>query len=149
MIRLTSLTATLFTVSNSIHELLRLKILGSAIVILSSSKMLSKKFQNMSFIGISSLSEFPLLFFFLSLEFLLTDIKLFFSLFGIRLAAEYSLKPIFNAPFSDIFADESDDPLFAQLLTRMKVVDADGNAEMDEDQLEAASEFRLLSFTST
>ncbi|GAA5911100.1 mRNA (guanine-N7)-methyltransferase [Sporobolomyces salmoneus] len=56
----------------------------------------------------------------------------------VELAAEYSLKPIFNAPFSDIFADESDDPLFAQLLTRMKVVDADGNAEMDEDQLEAA-----------
>lgn len=62
-----------------------------------------------------------------------------------RLAAEYSLKPSFSAPFSDIFADESDDPLFAQLLTRMRVVDKEGNAEMDEDQLEAASKFFRIS----
>jgi len=62
-----------------------------------------------------------------------------------RLAAEYGLKPHFSAPFSDIFADEAEDPLFAQLLTRMRVVDKEGNAEMDEDQLEAASESLSLS----
>ncbi|GAA5891535.1 hypothetical protein JCM5296_004246 [Sporobolomyces johnsonii] len=56
----------------------------------------------------------------------------------VELAAEYDLEPSFVAPFEQIFADESDDPQFAQLLTRMKVVDADGNAEMNEDQLEAA-----------
>ncbi|GAA5826103.1 hypothetical protein JCM5353_008383 [Sporobolomyces roseus] len=56
----------------------------------------------------------------------------------LALAAEYGLKPHFSAPFSDIFADEAEDPLFAQLLTRMRVVDKEGNAEMDEDQLEAA-----------
>ncbi|GAA6061658.1 hypothetical protein JCM10212_000841 [Sporobolomyces blumeae] len=56
----------------------------------------------------------------------------------VELAAEYGLRPAYCSPFSDIFADESDDPLFAQLLTRMRVVDQDGNAEMDEDQLEAA-----------
>ncbi|GAA6024958.1 hypothetical protein JCM11491_001317 [Sporobolomyces phaffii] len=56
----------------------------------------------------------------------------------VELAAEYSLRPHYSAPFSDIFADEADDPLFHQLLTRMRVIDAAGNAEMDEDQFEAA-----------
>ncbi|CEQ39841.1 SPOSA6832_01416 [Sporobolomyces salmonicolor] len=55
-----------------------------------------------------------------------------------RLAAEYGLEPSFVAPFEQIFAEESDDPQFAQLLTRMRVVDEEGNAEMNEDQLEAA-----------
>ncbi|GAA5943027.1 mRNA (guanine-N7)-methyltransferase [Sporobolomyces koalae] len=56
----------------------------------------------------------------------------------LELAGEYGLRYKFCAPFSDIFADESEDPQFAELLSRMKVVDRDGNAEMDEDQLEAA-----------
>lgn len=55
------------------------------------------------------------------------------------IAAEYGLSPVYCADFSSIFADEQEDPHFAQLLRRMKVMDDEGNAEMDEDQLDAAS----------
>ena len=105
--------------------------------------MQSKKYLNTLSIGINSSSKLPKL---LSISRFVVSFANFFAppFFFFRLAAEYSLKPIFNAPFSDIFADESDDPLFAQLLTRMKVVDANGDAEMDEDQLEAASESHFL-----
>lgn len=58
------------------------------------------------------------------------------------LAAEYHLSPRYCADFSSIFADEQEDAHFAQLLRRMNVMDAEGNAEMDEDQLDAASECR-------
>ncbi|GJN88805.1 hypothetical protein Rhopal_001776-T1 [Rhodotorula paludigena] len=56
----------------------------------------------------------------------------------VALAAEYHLSPRYCADFSSIFADEQEDAHFAQLLRRMNVMDAEGNAEMDEDQLDAA-----------
>ncbi|GAA5845661.1 hypothetical protein JCM9279_006063 [Rhodotorula babjevae] len=56
----------------------------------------------------------------------------------VNVAAEYGLTPTYCADFSSIFADEQEDPQFAQLLRRMKVMDDEGNAEMDEDQLDAA-----------
>ncbi|GAA5876138.1 hypothetical protein JCM8547_003376 [Rhodosporidiobolus lusitaniae] len=56
----------------------------------------------------------------------------------VSLAAEYGLMPVYCADFQTIFADEQDDPHFAQLLRKMNVMDEDGNAEMDEDQLDAA-----------
>lgn len=60
------------------------------------------------------------------------------------LAAEYGLEVRFQADFQTIFVEEQSDPYFANLLRRMKVMDDEGNAEMDEDQLDAASE--CLSF---
>ncbi|GAA5938271.1 hypothetical protein JCM3775_002933 [Rhodotorula graminis] len=56
----------------------------------------------------------------------------------VSVAAEYGLSPVYCADFSSIFADEQEDPHFATLLRRMKVMDDEGNAEMDEDQLDAA-----------
>lgn len=63
---------------------------------------------------------------------------------AIRLAAEYGLAPRFQANFQTIFAEEQEDPYFSNLLRRMNVMDAEGNAEMDEDQLDAASELLFL-----
>lgn len=57
-----------------------------------------------------------------------------------RLAQEYGLELRFHADFQTVFAEEQGDPYFSNLLRRMKVMDAEGNAEMDEDQLDAASE---------
>ena len=54
---------------------------------------------------------------------------------------------MYCADFSSIFADEQEDPQFAQLLRRMKVMDDEGNAEMDEDQLDAASASGSLSLS--
>ncbi|GAA5969945.1 hypothetical protein JCM8115_001187 [Rhodotorula mucilaginosa] len=56
----------------------------------------------------------------------------------VALAAEYGLAPRFQANFQTIFAEEQEDPYFSNLLRRMNVMDAEGNAEMDEDQLDAA-----------
>ncbi|GAA5978699.1 hypothetical protein JCM10908_004451 [Rhodotorula pacifica] len=56
----------------------------------------------------------------------------------VAIAAEYGLEPRFQADFQTIFAEEQGDPYFFNLLRRMNVMDAEGNAEMDEDQLDAA-----------
>lgn len=56
------------------------------------------------------------------------------------LAAEYSLYPIYKEEFHQIFADHSEQEEFKELMVRMKVVDANGESSMDEDQWEAASE---------
>jgi mRNA (guanine-N7-)-methyltransferase len=60
-------------------------------------------------------------------------------------AAEYGLELRFQADFQTIFSEEQEDPHFSQLLRKMRVMDAEGNAEMDEDQLDAASASLLLS----
>jgi hypothetical protein len=62
-----------------------------------------------------------------------------------RLAAEYGLHLTFHEDFQRIFVEERQDPQFADLLTRMKVVDRQGETEMTMDQWEAASEFTFLS----
>lgn len=59
---------------------------------------------------------------------------------GYSLAAEYSLHPIYKGEFHQIFAEHSDQEEFKELMVRMKVVDANGESSMDEDQWEAASE---------
>ena len=56
------------------------------------------------------------------------------------LAAEYSLYPIYKEEFHQIFAEHSEQDEFKELMVRMKVVDANGESSMDEDQWEAASE---------
>jgi len=56
------------------------------------------------------------------------------------LAAEYSLYPIYKEEFHQIFAEHSEQKEFKELMVRMKVVDANGESAMDEEQWEAASE---------
>lgn len=64
--------------------------------------------------------------------------------FHYSLAAEYSLHPIYKEEFHQIFAEHSEQEEFKDLMVRMKVVDANGESSMDEEQWEAASEpFRL------
>ncbi|GAA6003206.1 hypothetical protein JCM10207_001799 [Rhodosporidiobolus poonsookiae] len=64
----------------------------------------------------------------------------------VELAAQYGLTPTYVADFQTIFADEQDDAHFRQLLRRMKVMDEEGNAEMDEDQLDAAMLYMGFAF---
>ncbi|KDQ59538.1 hypothetical protein JAAARDRAFT_33115 [Jaapia argillacea MUCL 33604] len=57
----------------------------------------------------------------------------------ISLAAEYSLYPKYKAEFHQVFSENQHDPEFGPLMVRMKVVDAKGESQMDEDQWEAAN----------
>lgn len=56
-----------------------------------------------------------------------------------RLAAEYDLHPVYREEFHDVFSDHQDHAEFGPLMVRMRVVDANGESSMDEDQWEAAS----------
>ncbi|BGP53675.1 hypothetical protein JCM8202_003556 [Rhodotorula sphaerocarpa] len=67
----------------------------------------------------------------------------------VSLAAEYGLEVRFQADFQTIFVEEQSDPYFANLLRRMKVMDDEGNAEMDEDQLDAAMLYLGFAFVKT
>ena len=60
------------------------------------------------------------------------------------MASEYKLRLLYRAEFHDIYAEHSEHPEFGPLLQRMKVVDAQGESQMDEDQWEAASKFVLI-----
>lgn len=57
----------------------------------------------------------------------------------INLAEEYGLECTFKADFQMIFKEERNDLHFSNLLTRMKVVDKNGDTEMNMDQWEACS----------
>lgn len=63
-----------------------------------------------------------------------------FLTFHYSLAAEYSLHPIYKEEFHQVFAEHSEQEEFKDLMVRMKVVDANGESSMNEDQWEAASE---------
>lgn len=56
-----------------------------------------------------------------------------------RMAAAYGLHPVYKKEFHEVFTDNQEHPEFKPLLERMKVVDKDGESQMDEDQWEAAS----------
>lgn len=56
-----------------------------------------------------------------------------------RLAAEYGLHPVYKKEFHEVFEEHQGHAEFGPLLERMKVVDKDGESQMDEDQWEAAS----------
>ena len=56
-----------------------------------------------------------------------------------RLASEYGLHPVYKKEFHQVFEEFHEQPEFAPLLQRMRVVDANGESQMDEDQWEAAS----------
>jgi mRNA (guanine-N7-)-methyltransferase len=59
----------------------------------------------------------------------------------VQLALEHNLHLIERKEFHDIFMEERDNKDYSQLLKKMKVVDDQGESQMDEDQWEAASEF--------
>lgn len=62
-----------------------------------------------------------------------------------RMAAEYDLYPIYRQEFHEVYTEHSEHPEFGPLMERMKVVDKEGNSQMDEDQWDAASESSLPS----
>jgi hypothetical protein len=57
------------------------------------------------------------------------------------MAAEYDLVPIYKEEFHQVFDEHQEHPEFGPLMVRMKVVDANGESAMDEDQWEAASTY--------
>ncbi|KAF8061515.1 mRNA capping enzyme-domain-containing protein [Lyophyllum atratum] len=57
----------------------------------------------------------------------------------VHLAAEYDLYPVYKEEFHQVFEEHQEHPEFGQLMVRMKVVDANGESSMDEDQWEAAN----------
>lgn len=57
------------------------------------------------------------------------------------MASEYQLRLLYKAEFHDVYAEHCEHPEFSKLLQRMKVVDSEGESQMDEDQWEAASTF--------
>ena len=59
--------------------------------------------------------------------------------FTCRLAGEYGLRLKYVKEFHEVFSENSEHPDFKPLLQHMKVVDANGESQMDEDQWEAAS----------
>ncbi|KAI0075824.1 hypothetical protein K474DRAFT_1357328 [Panus rudis PR-1116 ss-1] len=63
-----------------------------------------------------------------------------------RLAAEYDLYPTYLKEFHEVFADNQDDKEFGLLLEKMKVVDKNGESQMDEDQWEAANIYIAFAF---
>ncbi|KAI5479278.1 mRNA (guanine-N7-)-methyltransferase [Pseudohyphozyma bogoriensis] len=65
----------------------------------------------------------------------------------IELAAEYGLQYTYHNDFQAIFSEEGSDPHFKDLLSRMKVVDANGDTEMSMDQWEAANLYVGFAFT--
>ena len=55
------------------------------------------------------------------------------------LAEEYGLYVIYKEEFHQVFSEHQNHPEFGPLMVHMKVVDANGESAMDEDQWEAAS----------
>lgn len=68
--------------------------------------------------------------------------RLFISSFiFFRLALQYGLHLLYKEEFQEIYNREHGHPEYGPLLEKMKVVDADGTSQMDEDQWEAASAY--------
>jgi len=55
------------------------------------------------------------------------------------MAAEYDLHVVYKEEFHQVFSEHQNHPEFGPLMVHMKVVDANGESAMDEDQWEAAS----------
>lgn len=56
-----------------------------------------------------------------------------------RLAEKYKLRTLYKKEFHDVFQEFHEHADFRPLLQKMKVVDENGETEMNEDQWEAAS----------
>ncbi|TFY79302.1 hypothetical protein EWM64_g4714 [Hericium alpestre] len=57
----------------------------------------------------------------------------------VQLASEYGLHPVYKREFHEVFEEHQDHAEFGPLMERMKVVDSNGESQMDEDQWEAAN----------
>jgi len=57
------------------------------------------------------------------------------------LALEYGLQLLYHATFHELYEQESEQKDFKMLLGKMKVVNAEGESELTEEQWEACSEF--------
>ncbi|CAL1703804.1 unnamed protein product [Somion occarium] len=57
----------------------------------------------------------------------------------VQMATEYDLYPTYMKEFHEVFSENQEHAEFGPLLQRMKVVDANGESQMDEDQWEAAT----------
>lgn len=57
------------------------------------------------------------------------------------MAAEYGLYPTYKEEFHTVFSEFSVVEEFKKLMVRMKVVDANGESAIDEEQWEATSAF--------
>ena len=55
------------------------------------------------------------------------------------LAKEYDLELLYHVTFHELFEAEREVPEFSGLLQKMRVVTADGESELNEEQWEAAS----------
>jgi mRNA (guanine-N7-)-methyltransferase len=64
----------------------------------------------------------------------------------VQMAAEYGLHVVYKEEFHDVFSEHREHAEFGPLMVKMKVVDANGESAMDEDQWEAASGFFLFIF---
>ncbi|KAF5386724.1 hypothetical protein D9615_001830 [Tricholomella constricta] len=64
----------------------------------------------------------------------------------VQMAAEYDLYPVYKEEFHQVFAEHQEHPEFGPLMVRMKVVDANGESSMDEDQWEAANIYIAFAF---
>ncbi|KAJ8078566.1 mRNA cap guanine-N7 methyltransferase [Marasmius tenuissimus] len=64
----------------------------------------------------------------------------------VQLAAEYGLVTTYKEEFHQVFADHQEHRDFGPLLTRMGVVDQNGESSMDEDQWEAANIYVAFAF---
>jgi len=64
----------------------------------------------------------------------------------VSMAAEYNLHPVYKEEFHDVFSEHQDHSEFGPLLVRMRVVDANGESSMDEDQWEAANIYIAFAF---
>ncbi|GLB35337.1 putative class I-like SAM-binding methyltransferase superfamily, mRNA cap 0 methyltransferase family protein [Lyophyllum shimeji] len=64
----------------------------------------------------------------------------------VQMAAEYDLYPVYKEEFHQVFAEHREHEEFGPLMVRMKVVDANGESAMDEDQWEAANIYIAFAF---
>ncbi|KAG7092266.1 hypothetical protein E1B28_008630 [Marasmius oreades] len=64
----------------------------------------------------------------------------------VQLASKYDLQPIYKEEFHQVFDKNQEHQDFGPLLTRMGVVDANGESAMDEDQWEAANIYVAFAF---
>ncbi|KAF8162998.1 mRNA capping enzyme-domain-containing protein [Crassisporium funariophilum] len=64
----------------------------------------------------------------------------------VEMAAEYKLFPVYKEEFHQVFQEHQEHPEFKPLMIRMKVMDANGESAMDEDQWEAANIYIAFAF---
>ncbi|OBZ75503.1 mRNA cap guanine-N7 methyltransferase [Grifola frondosa] len=64
----------------------------------------------------------------------------------VKLAAEFDLQPVYKKEFHQVFEEHHEHSEFGPLLERMRVVDANGESQMDEDQWEAANIYIAFAF---